>query len=162
MNKGLKIALIVVGAFLSVCGILFLVSFFTGSRVNRGVDGDFYGGRGWNNSGMPGGMMRRWNRSSSNDDLYLNAGLLSLASARMSSNRAWMPANRWKALPNRRVSICPAGTTMRMRMTRCNPHQLFWLGLRCGDVLNNASLKERGWNIPTPLACVYNRTMAKY
>lgn len=71
MNKGLKIALIVVGAFLSVCGILFLVSFFTGSRVNRGVDGDFYGGRGWNNSGMPGGMMRRWNRSSSNDDLYL-------------------------------------------------------------------------------------------
>ena len=75
MKKGWKIALIVVGSLLSICGILFLVNAFTGNRVLRGY-GDFnYQGRAWNNSddrrsNMPRGM-RGWNRSSSDNDFYL-------------------------------------------------------------------------------------------
>jgi hypothetical protein len=76
MKKGWKIALIVVGALLAVCGVLFLVSYFTGNRIGRDLNSYGYGQRGWNDSDerwsrMPHNMMRRWNRSSSNEDLYL-------------------------------------------------------------------------------------------
>ena len=74
MNKGWMIALIVAGSILSICGILFLVNAFTGNRKLRSYNDISYQGRFWNDpdeswSGMHG--MRGWNRSSSNDDLYL-------------------------------------------------------------------------------------------
>ncbi len=76
MKKGWKIALIVVGAFLAVCGVLFLVSYFTGNRIGRDLNSYGYGQRGWNDSDerwsrMPHNMMRGWNRFSSDKDLYL-------------------------------------------------------------------------------------------
>ena len=76
MNKGLKIALIVVGAFLAVCGVFFLATLFTGSRIQRGFDSFGYRERISNDtndrwSRMPHGMLRGWNRSSSNEDFYL-------------------------------------------------------------------------------------------
>jgi hypothetical protein len=76
MKKGWKIALIIVGAFLAVCGVFFLVFSFTRHSMQRGFDNFGYRERisddsndRWSN--MPHGMMRRWNRSSSNEDLYL-------------------------------------------------------------------------------------------
>ncbi len=74
MKKGWMIALIVAGSILSICGILFLVNAFTGNRILRSYNDISYQGRFWNDPdeswfGMHG--MRGWNRSSSNDDFYL-------------------------------------------------------------------------------------------
>jgi len=75
MKKGWMIALIVTGSILSICGILFLVNAFTGNRILRNYSDVSYQRRVWNDSdgnwtGSRGGM-RGWNRSSTNDDLYL-------------------------------------------------------------------------------------------
>jgi len=77
MEKGWKIALIVVGAFLLICAMVFLVLYFAGSRFYRGYDS--YGSvRRWDGPAdryfkMPhGGMMHRWDGSSTaNEDFYL-------------------------------------------------------------------------------------------
>ncbi|MHB8806483.1 MAG: hypothetical protein ACYC59_02750 [Anaerolineaceae bacterium] len=76
MKKGWKIALIVVGAFLAICGVFFLVASFTRHGIQRGFDSFGYRERISNDtndrwSNMPHGMMRGWNRSTSNEDFYL-------------------------------------------------------------------------------------------
>jgi len=72
MKKGWKIAFIVVAAFLCVCGVLFLVSYFRGNKVAQGMNNYYLPPRGWDNHAMPPGRMNRGDYPENQEDRYFD------------------------------------------------------------------------------------------